>query len=236
MSKYQEEIQRFRPELVEELRSPQAAVRAAAIRQLDRTNLTQEEAALIFPPAAERFTHESAKVYRKLLASLCVRAAEAARDIPGLPECLALTLREAKTRNDKYQAFNTLQIASAKGWDITPAVPLLLDAVQTQWGNHTLRTLAQAARSGLDVLSFAMSDGFQAWELFRLTLELTRFYDTRRGILEVLTGLARQQASHLGMFLLLVEDAAADTRMSPDFLKVAAICLAAFREAGIKSE
>ena len=226
----------FRPEMLEELQSRNVSVRTDTIRQLDRTNLSPEQAALIFPVAAAQFAKETPKTRKKMLAVLCVRSAEKASDIPGLMEYLTLNLEDAKTRNDKYSAFAFLRAASAKGWDISLAIPLLLEETMNNMGHYALETLEQAARSGIDVLKFDTPDGLQAWELFRLRLELTKSEDTRRRILLILTALARHSASHLNYFAYEVEHCANDTRMSGDFLKVAATCLAAFREAGIEAD
>ncbi len=236
MNKYQDAVISFRPEMGEELQSRDVSVRADVIRQLNRTNFTREEGALILPAAAEQFAKETAKTRRKTLAALCVRSAETARDVPGLVECLMLTLEEAKTRSDKHSAFAWLRVASAKGWDISPAVPLLIEETRNNMGHYALKTLEQAARSGIDVLDFDAPDGMQAWELFRLTLELTNSGDTRQAILKILTELARHRASHLGYFAYEVEQQANDARMGEDFRRTAAACLAAFQGAGIEPD
>lgn len=93
----------FRPEMIEELQSRNVSVRADVLRQINRTNFTREEEALIFPAAAEQFAKEAAKTRRKMLAALCVRSAEAARDVPGLAECLTLTFRGSKDSQRQVQ-------------------------------------------------------------------------------------------------------------------------------------
>ena len=151
-------------------------------------------------------------------------------------ECLALNLEEAKTRNDKHSAFAFLRAASQKGWDISLAVPLLIEEVLNNMGHYALQTLEQAARSGIDVLDFDAPNGMQAWEILRLMLEMTPLASVRRDILQILTELARHRASYLDYFADEVEQCANDTRMSGDFLKVAAACLAAFQDAGVEPD
>ena len=236
MNKYQDIVMPFRPEMMEELQSRNVSVRVDVIRQLDRTNFTPEQAALIFPIAAAQLAKETAKTRKKMLAVLCVKTAEKASDVPGLMECLTLNLKDAKTRNDKHSAFAWLRVASTKGWDISPAVPLLIEETLNNMGHYALKTLEQAARSGIDVLEFDTPDGIQARELFRLTLEMTRSGDTRQAILKILTELVRHRASQLDIFAYDVGQCAADTRMSGDFRKTAAACLAAFRDAGIEPD
>lgn len=236
MNKYQEVVMPFRPEMIEELQSRAVSVRADTIRQLDRTNLTPEQAALIFPVAAAQFAKETPKTRKKMLAVLCVKTAEKASDVPGLMEYLTLNLKEAKTRDDKHRIFIFLQLASMKGWDISLAVPLLIEETMNNMGDYALKTLEQAARSGVDVLAFDTPKGAQAWEILRLTLEMTNSGDTRQSILKILTELARHRASHLDIFAYRVEQQANNTRMSANFQKIAASCLAAFREAGIEPD
>ncbi len=236
MNKYQDIVMPFRPEMGEELQSRNVSVRADVIRQLDRTNFTPEQAALIFPVAAAQLQKETAKTRRKMLAVLCVKTAEKASDVPGLMEYLTLNLKDAKTRDDKHRIFIFLQIASTKGWDISPAVPLLIEETMNNMGHYALKTLEQAARSGIDLLEFDTPDGAQAWEILRLTLEMTRSGDTRQAILKILTELARHRASHLDMFAYRVEQQANDARMGEDFRKTAVACLAAFRDAGIEPD
>ncbi len=231
----------FRAEMVQELQNRDKSVRTDVLQQLDRVNVKKEEAERILPILTEMFVQEPTKKWKKLLASLVVKCTPLAHDIPELDvpelvEWLTLALKEAKSRNDTFCAFGRLRSAASQGWDITPAIPLLLEKVSTQWVCYALETLADAARNGIDVLEFDTLKGLQAWELFRLTLKLTPSGSIRHDILNVLTELARHRASHLEMFLSLVEEAVADTRMSKDFLRDAAACLAAFQAAGVEPD
>lgn len=222
--------------MVQELQSRDSSVRADVLRQLDRVSVKKEEAAPILPILIELFVQASAKKGKKLLASLVVKCADQARDVSRLVMWLTLTLKEAKTRNNTFCAFGGLRSAASKGWDLTPAIPLLLEKVSTQWACYALETLADAARSGIDVLEFYTPEGLQAWELFRLTLELSKSYDIRYEILGVLTELAHHNIKHLHTIVLQVKQEANDTRMSENYLQRAAACLAAFGDAGVKPD
>lgn len=162
---------------------------------------------------------------RRLIARLIVRFADKACDAPGLVEELGAALSKARTRDETHAALVFLRLAANKGWDLTPANPVLIDTCPTAWGWLALDALTAQAERGIDVLSCRGAGGVELWEVLKLLLELQAGrYEIRLGALRIILASGRHRSDHLAYYADDVERAAGDGRMSAEFRAVAVAC------------
>ena len=207
------------------LANPRGATRAAELERLHRTGSEVLDTRGLLPVLLDHFGGETVLKSRRLLAQLIVRFAEVACEAPGLAEELTASLSKARTRNETHSGLVFLRLAARKGWDLTVASPVLIEACSTPWAPLALDVLTAQAEWGTDVLSQCGTGGLEFWEVLKLLLEFQAGpYEIRLGALQVILASGRHRPDHLAYYADDVVRTVADGSMSVEFRAVAIEC------------